>query len=90
MYILFRNATSRQNSYLTLNFSNTLYCILIHIQSPTVCYTHYTHLDFTVQGYKKETTNKYRLLLISLNIYDNTPSIVPHLQSMSVAIPRIQ
>ena len=43
-----------------------------------------------IGGIKKETIKKYRLLLVFLNIYDNTPSIVPHLRSMSMANPRIQ
>ena len=50
--------------------------------------SHYKQICTNYDSLKRKS--KYRLLLISLNIYDNTPSIVPHLQSMSVAIPRIQ
>ena len=37
------------------------YFLIIHNSSPVIFYTHYTHYLFSLQGYKKETTNKYRL-----------------------------
>lgn len=73
----------KRQHYITSIASHTNFSTY-HFIIPFIPITHF------IGGIKKETINKYRLLLVFLNIYDNTPSIVPHLRSMSMANPRIQ
>lgn len=73
----------KRQHYITSIVSHTTFSTY-HFIIPFIPITHF------IGGYKKETINKYRLLLVFLNIYDNTPLIMLHSQSMLVAIPRIQ
>lgn len=73
----------KRQHYITSIVSHTNFSTY-HFIIPFIPITHF------IGGIKKRRLIKYRLLLISLNIYDNTPSIVLHLRSMSMANPRIQ